>query len=289
MSKLNVILPTGEKVDAEIVRYFDTYGKKYLVYTLNEKDEQGFVKLYVAKLNGAPRALVGEFIEDDNEWSVLKGEFKKIIGENGDSGHTTANDINPNELENVNVRGHRIIKLMESYVNLLGANKKNFEVAPVAPNPGTEFQGFGDVLPNYQQQPTPEPIPFVSPNQGFPSQMAYQTQNVQPTPNYFEAQNLNNPIRNSAPQQEFDYQQPAPSYPNVQNFGEIPSNTNEPLGFAPSTLEMNDSPSNANYEEMYNDVKAKLERCTAELEKVTNENIDLRIKIDDIREILNGN
>ena len=126
MTRLSVILPTGEKVDAEIVRYFDAYGKKYLVYTLNEKDEQGFVKLYVAKVNGTPKALIGEFIEDDNEWSVLKSEFKKIIGENGDSGRTSANDMNPAELENVNVRGHRIIKLMEYYVNLLGDNKKEF-------------------------------------------------------------------------------------------------------------------------------------------------------------------
>ena len=40
---------------------------------------------------------------------------------------------------------------------------------------------------------------------------------------------------------------------------------------------------------MYNELKEKYDRCNAELEKVTNENIELRIKIDDIREILNEN
>ena len=61
MSKIAIIVPTGETVEADIVRYFKAYGKRYLIYTLNEKDEQGFVKLYVAKIDGQSKALVGEF------------------------------------------------------------------------------------------------------------------------------------------------------------------------------------------------------------------------------------
>lgn len=282
MTKLSVILPTGEKVDAEIVRYFDAYGKKYLVYTLNEKDEQGFVKLYVAKLNGAPKALIGEFIEDDNEWSVLKSEFKKIIGENGDSGHTSANDMNPAELENINVRGHRIIKLMESYVNLLGANKKEFAA-----------EVNNDVMP--EPQPTPvynnpqEPIPFIPPVQNFPEPPVYQ---APAAPVYPEMPAYNPEPPKSTPQLDaFGYQeQPNPIYPSMPDFNQpVPNPTPEEKSFVAPVPEVNMPTASVNYEEMYNDVKAKLERCTAELEKVTNENIDLRIKIDDIREILNGN
>ena len=282
MTKLSVILPTGEKVDAEIVRYFDAYSKKYLVYTLNEKDEQGFVKLYVAKLNGAPKALIGEFIEDDNEWSVLKSEFKKIIGENGDSGRTSANDMNPDELENINVRGHRIIKLMESYVNLLGANKKEFAAEvnhAVMPEP----------------QPTPvynnpqEPIPFIPPVQNFPEPPVYQ---APAAPVYPEMPTYNPEPPKSTPQPDaFGYQaQPNPIYPSMPDFNQpVPNPMPEEKSFVAPVPEVNMPTASVNYEEMYNDVKAKLERCTAELEKVTNENIDLRIKIDDIREILNGN
>lgn len=267
MTKLGVTLPTGEKVEAEIVRYFDAYGKKYLVYTLNEKDEQGFVKLYVAKVNGMAKNLVGEFIEDDNEWSVLKGEFKKIIGENSDSGRTSANDMDPAELENVNVRGHRIIKLMESYVTLLGANQKVFE--PVAPvvnnNPG--FNAYPE-MPTYQ--PPREPIPFVAP-----------TAPVSEAPRY-------NPVNMT------DASQPAPEVSNAtyayQPQTEFKGYANPEIPATPFVAPTRDvAPTSVNYEEMYNELKAKLERCTAELEKVTNENIDLRIKIDDIREILNGN
>ena len=291
MAKLGIMLPTGERVEAEIVRYFDAYGKKYLVYTLNEKDEQGFVKLYVAKVDGAPKALVGEFIGDDNEWSVLKGEFKKIIGENSDSGRTSANDMNPGDLENINVRGHRIIKLMESYVNLLGANKKNFEVQPAAPAYQAPAPDLG-----FQVPPTPA---YQAPTQAFeyqaPSAPAYPE-----TPAY------------QAPTPDLGYQAPsAPTFP------ETPAYQNPGYGFqapeaavypqpampafepqAPAAPIYPDvatptqnyaQPATNNFEEMYNDVKAKLERCTTELEKVTNENIELRIKIDDIREILNEN
>lgn len=286
MTKLGVTLPTGEKVDAEIVRYFDAYGKKYLVYTLNEKDEQGFVKLYVAKLNGTPKALVGEFIEDDNEWSVLKGEFKKIIGENSDAGRTTANDMNPVELENVNVRGHRIIKLMESYVNLLGANKKSFVAEPVNVGGAPGFQGFPEA-PAFQ--PQPEPTPFVAPVQSFPEPQPYQAPSAPSFPEMPAYQQPEPPKPTAQP--EFGMPaNPAPIYPNVPSYTAPKAPVfPEPTPFVAPTQDFAAPTSGVNYEEMYNDVKAKLERCTAELEKVTNENIDLRIKIDDIREILNGN
>ena len=83
---------------------------------------------------------------------------------------------------------------------------------------------------------------------------------------------------------------PAPIYPNVPSYAAPKAPVfPEPTPFVAPTQDFAAPTSGVNYEEMYNDVKAKLERCTAELEKVTNENIDLRIKIDDIREILNGN
>lgn len=285
MTKLSVILPTGEKVDAEIVRYFDAYGKKYLVYTLNEKDEQGFVKLYVAKVNGTPKALVGEFIEDDNEWSVLKSEFKKIIGENGDSGRTSANDMNPAELENVNVRGHRIIKLMESYVNLLGANKKEF--APEVAQNGMMPDFSAASMYNAPQETTP----FVAPIQNFPEPPSYQ---ASVAPSYPEMPTYNpEPPKAMTQPEAFGYQsQPTSIYPSMPDYNQPMQNPMpmpEEKAFVAPIPEVNKAVPNVNYEEMYNEVKAKLERCTAELEKVTNENIDLRIKIDDIREILNGN
>lgn len=271
MTKINLIAPNGDKIQAELVRFFEAYGKKYLVYTLNEKDEQGFIKLYVARIEdeqGGSAKVIGEFIEDDNEWKSVKDEFKKIIGENNDSGTTSANDQNPSALEGISIRGHRVIKLMESYVNLLGANQKNFEVAT------PEFEEV-KVEP---KQDVVEPAPAIRP------EPAYQTPAQQaPFP---EPRVYSQPVvAPAAPVAGYGYQTPG------FGFAGQPIGYQTPMQPYPdANMYQQVAPVQAaNYEEMYKDLKTKYDRINAELEKVTNENIELRIKIDDIREILKGN
>ena len=266
MTKIGVIVPTGEKLEVEIVRFFEAYGKKYLVYTLNEKDEQGFVKLYVARIEetsdatGTQKTLIGSFIDDDNEWKVVKDEFKKIISENSDGGTTTVNDLNPMDLANINIKGNRVIKLMESYVNLLGANQKQF-AAPAAP--------ATPVAPEIPVVENPAPSAPI-----FPEMPAYQAPAAPAAPVEPVSATPAPDFGYSAP----SYSAPATPFPEVPSY-QAPTAPVEPIPAAPA----------ANYEEMYNELKEKFDRCNAELEKVTNENIELRIKIDDIREILNEN
>ena len=278
MTKIGLTIPTGEKVEAEIVRFFMAYEKRYLVYTLNEKDDQGFVKLYVAKVDGAPKALVGGFIEDDNEWKVVKDEFKKIIGENSDSGSTSANDLNPSDLENIDVKGNRVIKLMESYVNLLSANQKKFAAPAVheapAPNFGYQAPDMAASKPavpessfDFATPSTPAPAAPTAP--AFPDVPSYQA------PAESSVSGFGFPAPGSG------YQAPSSPFPEMPDYPRVETPMAPAAAAAPA--------SSANYEEMYNDLKAKFDRCNAELEKVTNENIELRIKIDDIREILNEN
>ncbi len=285
MTKIGVIVPTGEKAEVEIVRFFDTYGKKYLVYTLNEKDEQGFVKLYVARIDeasdptGTQKVLTGSFIDDDNEWKVVKDEFKKIIGENSDGGTTTANDQDPAALANVNIKGNRVIKLMESYVKLLSANQKEFAApaAPAGPAPVIpEAPAFDIPAPSAPEMPQATPFPEM------PAYTAPATP-VDPIPAVPVEATPVVPETPVAPAPDFGYPAPeaAPSFPEPTSpFPEMPAYT-APAPAAPAAT--------GNYEQMYNELKEKFDRCNAELEKVTNENIELRIKIDDIREILNEN
>ena len=252
MKKINVIIPTGEKIEADLVRYFEAYGKKYLVYTLNEKDEQGFIKLYVARVEdatgatGTQKVLTGNFVEDDNEWKAVKDEFKKIISENSD-GVTKVNDLNPNGLNGINVKGHRVIKLMESYVNLLSANQREFAEETKAQS--EMFSMPQNFEFDYQK---PSSFPETS----------------------FGQETKTKDFGYQAPSFDFN---PQPSYQN---------NTYEAPSYSAPAMEPVKS---NNYEEMYNELKAKFDRINTELEKVTNENIELRIKIDDIREILNEN
>ena len=285
MTKIGVIVPTGEKAEVEIVRFFDTYGKKYLVYTLNEKDEQGFVKLYVARIDeasdptGTQKVLTGSFIDDDNEWKVVKDEFKKIIGENSDGGATTANDQDPAALANVNIKGNRVIKLMESYVKLLSANQKEF-AAPAGPAPVIpEAPAFDIPAPSAPEMPQATPFPEM------PAYTAPATP-VDPIPAVPVEATPVVPETPVAPAPDFGYPAPeaAPSFPEPTSpFPEMPAYA-APAPAAPVAPEA-PAPT-GNYEQMYNELKEKFDRCNAELEKVTNENIELRIKIDDIREIL---
>ena len=263
MTKISVIAPTGEKVEAELVRFFEAYGKKYLVYTLNEKDEQGYVKLYVARIdNDADGDSSGEFIEYNDEWNNVKTEFKKIITSNG----AGVNDLNPAEIANIGIKGHRIIKLLQTNVESLSANQKQFEPAPAPAAP---------VEPTFEMEtPTPAPAAPVQPDFGFdaPAQPSFAP----------------------APAPDFGMEQPvqpaAPAAPTPADYGfdaPAPFPTETPAYQTPvATMAQSAAPESNNYEQMYNDLKVKFDRCSAELEKVTNENIDLRIKIDDIREIL---
>ncbi len=282
MTKIGIIVPTGEKAEVEIVRFFEAYGKKYLVYTLNEKDEQGFVKLYVARIDEAPDAtgtqkvLSGSFIDDENEWKLVKDEFKKIIGENSDSGSTSANDLNPADLLNINVRGNRVIKLMESYVNLLSANQKQFTAAPTHSAPAMDF--------GYQSMPSANS--YSAPNTNFD----YQAPNSYEAPVQHQAFPGVAPMPESrvqsAPTMDFGYQAPKMNNDYGQPVNPFPSMPDFPAQAQQQPV----APAAANnYEAMYNELKERFDRCNAELEKVTNENIELRIKIDDIREILNEN
>lgn len=272
MIKIGVVVPTGEKSEVEVVRFFEAYGKKYLVYTLNEKDEQGFVKLYVARIDEtADKALVGNFIDDDNEWKVVKDEFKKIIGENSDSGKTSANDLNPFDLANIDIKGNRVIKLMESYVNLLSANQKQFEQpAPAAPEaPAMDF--------GYQAPVMPEPtMPEAPAFAGVPPYSAPEAPAAPVADFGYSA-----PKAPVAPEPAPSYQAPVTPFPQMPEYPRTDSPMEPIAPEAPAA--------SGNYEEMYNELKEKFDRCNAELEKVTNENIELRIKIDDIREILNEN
>ena len=243
MTKISVFAPTGEKVEADLVRFFEAYAKKYLVYTLNEKDEQEYVKLYVSRIDtGADGKNFGEFIEYNDEWGNVKDEFKKMITNNG----AGVNDIDPIEIANINIKGHRIIKLLQTNVDALSANQKQFAVKAEPVSEAMNVPGPAPEIPSFE-----EPAP-AQPDFGF-------QETPQPTP------------------------QPAPSFEVPKPFPETPTYVSPIENAVPAAAPAN------NYEQMYNELKVKYERCSAELEKVTNENIDLRIKIDDIREILDEN
>ncbi len=72
---------SGKEVAAEIISVFTVLDtkKQYLIYTLNEADETGLVKIYVSRLlydNNAYHLLT---ITDDTEWNQIKDIMKNMV------------------------------------------------------------------------------------------------------------------------------------------------------------------------------------------------------------------
>ena len=76
METIKVLNASGIEVAGELLNEFGLpeTGKRYVVYTLNEENESGMIKIYVAEktADGSLKA-----IESDDEWVRLKQVLKE--------------------------------------------------------------------------------------------------------------------------------------------------------------------------------------------------------------------
>ena len=77
---LTITDENGNKTEAEILIAFrlDLTNKEYVIYTLNEKDENGNVTIYAASLIGEPGAKEIAGIDTDEEWEKMKEIIKEL-------------------------------------------------------------------------------------------------------------------------------------------------------------------------------------------------------------------
>ena len=115
----------GKDTKVSVVRYFLNSDQRYLIYTLKEKDEAGYLKLYVSKMEYNPLRAVS--ISDDEEWNHIKDLIKLTIKENKENANLSIIDLNYADIENIEVVDSKIFKLLESMVEILSSNKKLFE------------------------------------------------------------------------------------------------------------------------------------------------------------------
>lgn len=135
MESVNLINVDGETMKVEIIRYFQFNNNNYLIYSLNEVDEQNYVKLYAVKVENNGGVLVSSNITDESVWGAIKEQIKIIVRGNKD-GIAEVADLNYRELESLKIVDSRVFKLSNQLVSLLGANKKVFDEEP-----REDFQG----------------------------------------------------------------------------------------------------------------------------------------------------
>lgn len=160
MDKITISNLQGESGLVNVVRYFKNNGQEYLIYSLNEVDEAGYTRLYVAKVNGVNGNYNAETL-NDNEWNEVKNLVKVIVKANKEGMPVPVQDMNPSKINNLILKDKKVFKLNAPLVNDLSANQPNFA------EEGTEETGA-------QKEITP-----TQPTFDMPSAPAFETP-VQP-------------------------------------------------------------------------------------------------------------
>lgn len=119
MENITIKNAQGEQINIDVIRYFKLNGLEYLVFSLNEVDEGGYVKLYIAKVTNN----IANTITDDVEWNLIKDTIKTVIKSNKDNLPLHIVDLDTNKLAQVQLLDQKVFKISDSFLQLLGANK----------------------------------------------------------------------------------------------------------------------------------------------------------------------
>lgn len=122
MQKMPAFNQNNQPLEIEIVRYFKKDDKKYLIFTLGEKDEQNYIKVYVSKILGLNGTLAAYDIIDETEWAGIKDLVKKIIKANREGEILDIEDLSTERLVNIKINGQQVFKLIHNLIELLGSN-----------------------------------------------------------------------------------------------------------------------------------------------------------------------
>ena len=178
MENVNVVNINNELLNINVIRYFEMDNDRYLIYSLNEIDEQNYVKLYAIKVEDRDGNLVGFKIEDENTWASIK-ELIKVIVRGNKNGIAEVSDLNYKELEALRLSDSRVFKLSNPLAELLSANKKTFlesqvemesqiEIEPqieiesqIEIEPQIEIEAQKEIEPQIEIEPQVELEPLV--------------------------------------------------------------------------------------------------------------------------------
>ena len=111
MSKVYIMDNRGREKEATKVRYFKYNDNNYFVYTLNEIDEDGYIKLYIKKIiNGEDREI------KDSEWPNVKDIIQEVFREIKAGTRYSYEDLNINQINEIMESGAKIFRLRKDVV-----------------------------------------------------------------------------------------------------------------------------------------------------------------------------
>lgn len=122
MEKIFVYDINHNRVQVDLVKFFKYQYTNYFLYTINEKDEKNFVKLYVVKVMKELGEWISCNIIDDEEWKDFQIIIKNILKEIKDNKIVSFSELESSILYDMNIKEARHFKLDVKLVDMLVSN-----------------------------------------------------------------------------------------------------------------------------------------------------------------------
>lgn len=114
MEKLYIMDNRGRETVAYKVRYLSFNGNNYFVYTLNEIDLDGYVKLYLKRI-----VENGEVEISPNEWETIKASIPVIVKEIKNNDIKSFRDLSMRNVNEIMDGYAKVFKLKKDIVELI--------------------------------------------------------------------------------------------------------------------------------------------------------------------------
>ena len=119
MKNFTITNEDNTKMSVDIVRYFKYKNDCYLIYTMNEVDEKGYLKLYLVKVMEELGFPVVYNIRDDKEWTSMQGIVKKVLKEIKSNKKKLLVDLDYSSIQGIKVANPRSFKLDQKLAKIL--------------------------------------------------------------------------------------------------------------------------------------------------------------------------
>lgn len=157
MNKMNIKDANNQMIEVFLVRYFKYKNTNYLIYTLNEVDEKGFIKLYLVKIMKQFNEWIAKTIKDDEEWKRMQLIVKNILKEIKSGNIESFNDLDISDIQNIKVKEARYFKLDENLMKLLSNNIQHQEIENIDFNQLPNMDEIAPVNVEIKEQTLEEP------------------------------------------------------------------------------------------------------------------------------------
>ena len=122
VEKITITSGDNSKMSVDLVRYFKFKNDYFLIYTMNEMDEKGYLKLYLVKIMEELGNPIAYTIKNDKEWTGMQNIIKKVLKEIKTNKKRNLVDLDYSGIQEIKIVNPRFFKLDPKLVETLASN-----------------------------------------------------------------------------------------------------------------------------------------------------------------------